>query len=433
MTEERDSSRPDAGAPFFSIVIAAYNTGSRILPTIHSILSQTYREFEILVIGDGCTDATGEILATNFADAVHWENLDRNHGSQSYPNNTGIERARGTHIAYMEHDDVWTRRHLEKLAAVIRASDPDFAVSGAVYHAPSGSKYYQFTGIFDDPAAAATEFFPSSSFAHRRDVTDRIGPWRDAADARAPVDCEFLLRASSSGCSFVSTKATTVHKFAAAHRYLSYRFPSAQEQERMLERLLRPDGDAEVLREIEADIAAGADHPPIRYPDFSRYSPGQLHRDARQTKGLDQPPLTDVAQTLRIAPVSTHAALDWYPPEVHPVYGRFRWSGPNPNPIYWLPVRIHGAFHLRIHVIAFADAGLIRTLAIELNDAPAALTVEPVDDGTYVLTARPRSNHPIRDGLKIKFRMPYSTRPRDDPFQRRIGIALGTIRIVRTP
>ncbi len=429
--QEPDTAHRDPAAPFFSVVVAAYNTGRRILPTIHSVLAQTYRNFEILVVGDGCSDATGDILATNFGDAVHWENLDRNHGSQSYPNNTGIERARGTHIAYLGHDDVWSPQHLERLAAVIVAADPDFAVSGAIYHAPPGSKYYQFTGIFDDPAVAAYEFFPPSSFAHRRDVTDKIGPWRDAADLRAPVDCEFLLRAVASRCTFVSTKATTVHKFAAGHRYLSYRFPSAQEQERMLERLLRPGGEGEVLQEIEADVAAGADTPPIRYPDFSRYSPGQFYRDARQAKGLDQPPLIDVVETLRIAPMSSHAALDWYPVEVHPVYGKYRWSGPNPNPIYWLPVRIDSAFYLRIHVIAFADAGLIRTLGIEFNDVPAALTVDPVDDGTYVLTVRPRSNDPVTDGLKLRFRMPYSTRPHDDPFQRRIGIALGTIRIVK--
>jgi hypothetical protein len=81
-----------------------------------------------------------------------------------------------------------------------------------------------------------------------------------------------------------------------------------------------------------------------------------------------------------------------------------------------LPVRIAGPFHLRIHVIAFADAGLIRTLRIEMNDVAAALKVEPVDDGTYVLTARPGVGSPVTDGLKLRFLMPYSTRPRDDPF-----------------
>lgn len=422
-----------ADLPFFSVIVAAYNPGERILPTIHSVLAQSYRQFEVIVVGDGCSDATGEILAAHFGEAVRWENLDRNYGSQSYPNNAGNRLSRGTHVAYLGHDDIWSPQHLERLAGIIRISDPDFTVSGAIYYTPPGSMYYQFSGIFDDPSTAEREFFPPSSLAHRRDVIQKIGPWRDPRDINAPVDCEFLLRAAARGCTFASTKVITVHKFAAGHRYLSYRFPSSHEQQRMLERLLRTGGEAEVLREIEGDLADGAEAPPIRYSDFSRFAPGQLYGEARQTKGLDRPRLLDVEKALAIAPTSAPAALDWYAPETHRVYGLFRWSGPNPNPLYWLPVRIDGAFYLRLHVIAFADAGLVRTLTIEMNDVPAALTVEAVDDGTYVLTARPGFSGPVTDGLKLCFRMPYSMRPANDPFRRRVGIALGVIRVVREP
>jgi hypothetical protein len=422
-----------ADLPFFSVIVAAYNPGERILPTIRSVLAQSHRQFEILVIGDGCSDATGEILEANFGDAVRWENLGRNYGCQSYPNNAGIGLSRGTHIAYLGHDDIWAPHHLEKLAAVIEIADPDFAVSGAVYHTPPGSKYYQFTGIFDDPSMATREFFPPSSLAHRREVIQKIGPWRDPHHTNAPVDCEFLLRAAASGCSFVSTKIITVHKFAAGHRYLWYRFPSSHEQQKMLERLLSVGGETDVLREIQAELSDGAEAPPVRYFDFSGLAPGQLYREARQAKGLDGPPLLDVEEAVKIAPPSSPAALDWYPPEEHPVYGRFRWSGPNPNPLYLLPVRVNGAFYLRIHVIAFADAGLVGALRIEINDVPAALTVGPVDDGTYVLTARPDFAGPVTDGLKLCFRMPYSIRPPQDPSRRRIGIALGNIRVVREP
>ena len=292
--------KPDL--PFFSVVVAAYNSGERILPTIRSVLAQAYRQFEVLVIGDGCSDATGAILAANFGEAVVWANLPRNHGCQSYPNNAGIGLSRGTHVAYLGHDDIWSPHHLEKLAAIIQAADPDFAVSGAVYHTPPGSKYYQFTGIFDDPSTAKREFFPPSSLAHRREVVQRIGPWRDPHEVNAPVDCEFLLRAAAYGCRFVSTKVITVHKFAAGHRYLWYRFPSAHEQQRMLDRLLRAGGEAEVLREIEAELADGAQAPPIRYFDFGKLAPGQLYREARQSKGLDRPPLLDVDRRIEDRP-----------------------------------------------------------------------------------------------------------------------------------
>lgn len=419
--------------PFFSVIVAAYNSGERILPTIRSALAQTYRQFEVLVIGDGCSDATGEILADNFGEAVVWENLPQNYGCQSYPNNTGISLSRGTHVAYLGHDDIWSPHHLENLATIIQVADPDFAVSGAVYHTPPGSKYYQFTGIFDDPSTAEREFFPPSSFAHRREVIQRIGPWRDPHEVKAPVDCEFLLRAASKGCRFISTKVITVHKFAAGHRYLWYRFPSAHEQQRMLDRLLRAGGEAEVLREIEADVADGAQARPIRYFDFSKLAPGQLYHEARLSKGLDRLPLLDVDKALMIAPPVSPAALDWHPLERHPVYGPCRWSGPNPNPLYLLPVRIERAFYLRLCVLAFADAGLVGALRIEMNDVPAALTVEAVGDGTYVLTARPGFSGPVTDGLKLCFRMPYSVPAAHDPFHRRIGIALGNIWVVPEP
>jgi Glycosyl transferase family 2 len=419
--------------PFFSVVVAAWNPGERILPTIRSALAQTYRRFEIMVVGDGCSDATGEILAANFGEAVRWLNLDRNHGSQSYPNNAGNRLARGTHVAYLGHDDIWSPRHLEQLAAVIRTSDPDFAVSGAVYHTPPGSKLYQFTGIWDDPSTVHREFSPPSSLTHRRAIIQRIGPWRDPREVSAPVDCEFLLRAIANGCSFASTRVITVHKFAAGHRYLWYRFPTSDEQQRMLDRLLRPDGDREVLAEIEADLAGGAYAAPLGNANFSQFAPGQIYRQHREKKGLDRPPLIDVEGTVSIAPTASPAALDWHPPETHPVQGAYRWSGPNPNPLLLLPVRIDGGFYLRLHVIAFADAGLVDTLTLEINDAPAKLCVVAQDDSSFMLTARPGFRGAVTDGLKLSFRMPYSVPVADDSLHRRIGIALANVEVVREP
>jgi len=195
--------------PSFSVAIAAFNAAEWIVPTVRSALDQSYPASEIIVIGDGCTDRTGEVLAANFGSAVRWVNLDRNSGGQSVPNNEAIARSRGTHVAYLGHDDIWSPRHLERVAEIVRAGNPDFAVSGAVYHGPAGSRFYQITGLFDDPRVAAEEFFPPSSFAHRRDVVDRIGSWREPDLLREPADCEFLLRAVARGCSFASTK--TIH------------------------------------------------------------------------------------------------------------------------------------------------------------------------------------------------------------------------------
>ncbi|MEY2527430.1 MAG: hypothetical protein QOE73_2201, partial [Verrucomicrobiota bacterium] len=181
-------------SPFFSVVIPTYNSAALIVHSVRAALAQTFRDFEIIVVGDGCTDNTGDILAREFGEEIRWKNLERNSGSQSTPNNEGIRLARGSHIAYLGHDDIWSRHHLELLAQVARETDSDFTVSGAVYYGPPGSMFYQFTGIFDDPETARREFFPPSSFAHKRDLTDRIGGWREPDELRAPVDCEILRR-----------------------------------------------------------------------------------------------------------------------------------------------------------------------------------------------------------------------------------------------
>jgi len=415
--------------PFFSVVIAAFNSAAWIVSTVRSALGQTHPDFEIIVIGDGCTDDTGDILASNFGESIQWKNLDRNSGGQSFPNNEGIRLARGTHIAYLGHDDIWSPRHLEQLAAVIRAQDPDFAVSGAVYHGPPGSRYYETTGIFDDARTAQTEFFPPSSFAHRRNVVERIGTWHDPNELRAPADCEFLLRAVEHHCSFASTRTITVHKFAAGHRYLSYRFPSAVEQVGMLKRLSEPGGEAHVLEEIRKNIAAGADNLPIGYGNFDAYPAGDLFRKNRSTKGLDKAPPTTVDRPLWLPVERFPAGLDWHGVEDGSLLGPIRWSGPNPNPRYLLNVKLAGAARLRAHVLAFASQELAESLKLDVNEREVAFARERHPAGAYILTVEPVSG-PVEDGLVLRFRMPRCALLPNDPLRRRAGLALRGFEII---
>jgi glycosyltransferase involved in cell wall biosynthesis len=415
--------------PRFSVVIAAYNAAAWIATSVQSALRQTRPAEEVIVVGDGCTDGTGDVIAARFGDAVRWTNLARNSGGQSAPNNEGIRLSRGTHVAYLGHDDVWSPRHLERLAGVIEARNPDVAVSGAVYHGPPGSRLYQITGRFDDPRVASREFFPPSSFAHRRDVVDRIGPWRDPASIRAPADCDFLLRAVEAGCAFASTNAITVHKFAAGHRYLSYRLPAGAEQARMLERLGTPDGEASVLAESDADIAKGADCAPVRYLDFDAYAPGELYRRNLATKGLraTAPVLVDAPRRFDVD--DGPAGLDWHALERHPRLGPFRWSGPNPHPRYLVPARVAGPYVLRVRILAFAEPPLAKSLTLEVDGREAAFVAEAAGDGTTVLAVGPIEGRGD-DGIVVGFHLPRCGRLWRDPQQKRAGLALAGIEVV---
>jgi glycosyltransferase involved in cell wall biosynthesis len=118
---------PDA--PLVTVIIATYNKREALRYAIDSVLWQTMGDFELLVIGDACSDGS-EQLVESYQDArVHWYNLPTNSGYQSEPNNEGLRRARGTYIAYLNHDDIWLPRHLETLVREIREKNADLAFS----------------------------------------------------------------------------------------------------------------------------------------------------------------------------------------------------------------------------------------------------------------------------------------------------------------
>src|SRR5262245_27393762 len=77
--------------PPFSVVMATYNRGRHILPTIQSVIQQSFQHFELLIIGDRCTDDTEAVISPFLSERIRWRNQREHKGSQSSPNNAGIE------------------------------------------------------------------------------------------------------------------------------------------------------------------------------------------------------------------------------------------------------------------------------------------------------------------------------------------------------
>lgn len=101
--------------PRVTVITATYNWATVLPYSIGSVLDQTFRDFELLVIGDGCSDESEAVVARVGDPRVRWYNLPSNTGHQSGPNNEGIRRAQGDVIAYLGHDDLWLPQHLELL------------------------------------------------------------------------------------------------------------------------------------------------------------------------------------------------------------------------------------------------------------------------------------------------------------------------------
>ena len=131
--------------PLVSVILSTYNWSSVLRLAIETVLWQTMRrDFELLVVGDGCTDDSAEVVQS-FGDArIRWHNLASNSGSQSGPDNAGLAMARGRYVAYLGHDDVWYPTHLATLVEST-AKDRRRPRSHAVRHARAARKSHTVT------------------------------------------------------------------------------------------------------------------------------------------------------------------------------------------------------------------------------------------------------------------------------------------------
>lgn len=97
--------------PLVSIIISTYNRAGLVLEAIDSALNQTYKNLEIILIDDGSTDNTKEII-TSYIDKIRY--FYKTNGGISSARNYGIKQATGEYIAFLDSDDKWFPEKIEK-------------------------------------------------------------------------------------------------------------------------------------------------------------------------------------------------------------------------------------------------------------------------------------------------------------------------------
>lgn len=120
--------------PLVTVFVPCYNAGRFISETIDSVLTQTYRNFELLIIDDGSADNSREIIEAYAArdERIHIYYNECNRGV-AYTRNRGIEEAQGKYLAVMDADDIATPDRLEKEVRYLEAHPSVGAVSGCLY------------------------------------------------------------------------------------------------------------------------------------------------------------------------------------------------------------------------------------------------------------------------------------------------------------
>lgn len=100
--------------PLVSVIIPAYNAAAFIDRTLRSVLNQTYRHIEVLVVDDGSTDQTAEIVATFIKQDDRMRSLSQPNSGVAVARNLAITHAKGEFIAPIDADDIWYPENIEK-------------------------------------------------------------------------------------------------------------------------------------------------------------------------------------------------------------------------------------------------------------------------------------------------------------------------------
>lgn len=128
--------------PLVSVVMPSYNSEKYIPEAIHSVIAQTYENWELLIIDDGSTDSTANIVK-QFSDIDSRITLYSNSKNMgvALTRNKGMDLAKGSWIALLDSDDVWHKDKLEKQLELAKKAGADIVYCSYCLIDKYGKKY----------------------------------------------------------------------------------------------------------------------------------------------------------------------------------------------------------------------------------------------------------------------------------------------------
>ena len=290
-----------------SVVIPAYDAETTVGAAVSSVLWQTYRDFEVVVVDDGSRDATGTIAAA-FPEPVRV--VRQGNSGVAAARNRGVGESRGEVIAFCDADDVLLPRHLEALvdtydrAGGIATSNCYWLFAGGIH--PSRTRY---KGRFPAPdrqrLAILEQNFVSTMSLFPKTLAEEIGSFD--TELEVAEDWDFWLRAIYAGnrialqprplalyrwgASGLSAERARMDEHAeAVLRKAAARDDLTAEERAYLDRRLAGPGPAELGREGDAALRRG------------RYGEAAASYRAAAALAPSEPKLVWKSRALRLAP-----------------------------------------------------------------------------------------------------------------------------------
>jgi hypothetical protein len=202
--------------PRVTILLPTHNRADVVGYAIQSVLWQTEKNFELLIVGDGCTDTTADVIA-GFPDRrIRWFHLPKAPLSGYANRNIALRTARGRYVAYAQHDDIMFPDHVERLIATIDASGADWAYSRPLWVMPDGVVFPFSVNLTHsdelDHFLKVENHVPSTCVMHTRSAIERVGFWPENVPGVADWLCwQRIIMTSASGTVGYCELPTALH------------------------------------------------------------------------------------------------------------------------------------------------------------------------------------------------------------------------------
>ena len=209
-------------APRFSVLLPTHQRADVVGYAIESVLAQTEPSFELLVVGDGCTDETAAVVGAFDDERIRWFDLPKAPGFGYANRNLGLREARGELIAFLAHDDLLLPDHLEQLGPVFDDPAIEWAYSRPLWMDDEGVAVPFAVDLRRPDALKAflevDNAVPAVCVVHRRSCLDRYGDWPEDVERGGDWELWRRIVGPSGGTNLAYVPAVTSIHFRARWR-----------------------------------------------------------------------------------------------------------------------------------------------------------------------------------------------------------------------
>ncbi|HEV2246468.1 MAG TPA: glycosyltransferase family A protein [Terriglobia bacterium] len=201
-----------------SVVVCTYNYGHLLPDALRSLAAQTVTDFELVIVDDGSTDNTEEVAEQFRPQFQDFRYLKKTHTGPADSRNAGVRAARGTHIAFLDADDLWSPHYVSEIGQVLSAHpQAELILCGAIIVRSEHGMITEaalhrglpaLCGVVHSAADifGVVQAFSPSGMVFSRGLYHRSGPFNVETFGWFSEDVDWVFRALEAGAFCVSLK-----------------------------------------------------------------------------------------------------------------------------------------------------------------------------------------------------------------------------------